>query len=135
MPFILFLVVGGIAAAANIVARVQLNHVFSYEWSVLFAFPIGLLVAFVLNRMLVFRDSDRSIISSSWRFALVNVVALLQVWLTSVGLARLLFPWLGFTFHAELVAHAIGVASPVLFSFLAHKHFSFRPEAGLQYRK
>jgi hypothetical protein len=72
--------------------------------------------------------------SSSWRFAFVNIVALLQVWLISVGLARLFFPWIGFVFHAELVAHTIGVASPAITSFLAHEHFSFRPEAKLQGR-
>jgi putative flippase GtrA len=128
VPFVLFILVGGIAGAANIGARLVFNNVLPYEWAVLLAFPVGLFVAFVLNRTLVFRHSNRSIMSSSWRFVLVNVVALLQVWLISVGLARILFPWIGFVFHAELVAHAIGVASPAMTSFLAHKHFSFRPE-------
>jgi putative flippase GtrA len=134
MPFLLFLLVGGIAGAANIGARLVFNNVLSYEWAVLLAFPVGLFVAFVLNRTLVFRNSRRSIMSSSWRFFLVNIVALLQVWLISVGLARLLFPWIGFVSHAELVAHTIGVASPAMLSFLAHKHFSFRPEAKLRCR-
>jgi putative flippase GtrA len=129
MPFVLFLAVGGVAGAANIGARLLFNDVFSYEWAVLLAFPIGLFVAFILNRTLVFRNSRRSIMSASWRFVLVNIVALLQVWLISVGLVRLLFPWIGFVFHPALVAHVIGVASPAIVSFLAHKHFSFRPEA------
>jgi hypothetical protein len=28
------------------------------------------------------------------------------------------------------VAHLIGVASPILVSYYAHKHFSFRPAGG-----
>jgi putative flippase GtrA len=134
LPFILFLVVGGVAGAANIAARLLFNNVFSYKWAVLLAFPVGLFVAFVLNRTLVFRNSRRSVMSSSWRFILVNIIALLQVWLISIGLARLLFPWIGFVFHAELVAHVIAVGSPAMISFLAHKHFSFRPEAKLRRR-
>ena len=59
------------------------------------------------------------------RFALVNALAFVQVWLVSVGLARLVFPALGFTRHADTVAHVLGVASPVAVSYLLHKRFSF----------
>ncbi len=62
------------------------------------------------------------------RFALVNLVALAQVWVVGVGLARIVFPKIGFVWHAELVAHIIAVLSPVLTSYFAHKHFSFAPE-------
>jgi putative flippase GtrA len=33
---------------------------------------------------------------------------------------------MGFVWHADLVAHAIGVAVPVLSSFVGHKRLSFR---------
>ena len=59
------------------------------------------------------------------RFALVNLAAVAQVWVVSVGLARLVFPAIGFTWHAEIVAHVIGVVVPVFTSYLGHKHFSF----------
>ena len=52
-------------------------------------------------------------------------VRLLLVWLVSVGLAHYLFPALGFTWHDETIAHAIGVAIPIFTSYLGHKHFSF----------
>ena len=64
------------------------------------------------------------------RFTIVNLFALLQVWLLSVGLANWLFPKLGFTWHAELIAHTIGVLSPVVTSYYGHKLFTFRPAAG-----
>ncbi|MFN4018844.1 MAG: GtrA family protein, partial [Reyranella sp.] len=63
--------------------------------------------------------------SELWRFVLVNMLALVQVWIVSVGLARWLFPASGFTFHADTVAHVIGVLFPVLTSYVGHKRFSF----------
>jgi putative flippase GtrA len=59
------------------------------------------------------------------RFALVNIAAIAQVWIVSVGLARFVFPAAGFTWHAETVAHVIGVAVPVFTSYVGHKRFSF----------
>jgi putative flippase GtrA len=66
-----------------------------------------------------------AVASEYTRFALVNLAAVAQVWIVSVGLARLAFPAIGFTWHAETVAHVIGVAIPVFTSYLGHKHFSF----------
>ena len=40
-------------------------------------------------------------------------------------LVRLLFPAIDFKWHPEEVGHLIGVMSPVLNSYYAHKHFSF----------
>ncbi len=60
------------------------------------------------------------------RFAMVNAIAFTQVWLVSVGLARWLFPAIGFDWQAETVAHVIGVASPAVTSCFLHQHFSFR---------
>jgi putative flippase GtrA len=56
----------------------------------------------------------------------VNLLALVQVWLISVGLVRLVFPAIGFIWQAETMAHAIGVVSPVITSYFAHKYYSFR---------
>ena len=63
--------------------------------------------------------------SELFRFAIVNVFALAQVWLVSVGLARLAFPAIGFAWHAEDIAHLIGVAIPAVTSYFGHRHFSF----------
>ena len=74
-------------------------------------------------------DGDSGWRGAHWqfmRFALVNAVAFAQVWIISVGLARLVFPAIGFAWDAETVAHVIGVVSPVATSYLMHKHFSFR---------
>ena len=56
---------------------------------------------------------------------MVNVMSFLVVLGVSVGLADYAFPAIGMTWHAHDVAHLIGVLSPIVLSFYAHKHFSF----------
>lgn len=124
--FILFLAIGGLAAAVNVVARILFNYVVPFEIAIVLAFPVALTVAFALNRKYVFHAEHGKSATQYARFLFVNLVALVQVWLVSVGLSQWLFPTLGFTWHPETVAHAIGVASPIVTSYLAHKHFSFR---------
>jgi putative flippase GtrA len=131
--FAVFVVVGGFAAVVNIASRLAFNLVMSYEIAVVAAYLCGMATAFLLNRAFVFKGSATGNTSRQGaRFALVNLVALAQVWVCGVGLARLAFPYFGFTWHAETVAHAIGVASPVLTSYFAHKYFSFAPERPLE---
>ena len=128
--FVTFAVTGGIAAVCNLVARFLMSRVMRYELAVLFSYLVGMVVAFVLARSFVFEKSSTEWHAQLGRFAIVNVFAFAQVWLVSVGLVRLIFPWLAFHWHPEDVGHVIGVASPVLVSYYAHKHFSFRQATG-----
>jgi putative flippase GtrA len=124
-PFVRFLLVGGLAALVNIVARIAFNTVVPYEIAIVIAYLFGLSTGFILNRAFVFEGTG-SVLGQYWRFTFINLVSLIQVWLISVGLARWGFPAIGFTWNAETVAHAIGVASPVITSYWAHRHFTFR---------
>ncbi len=124
---VLFLLVGGVAAIVNVICRVILNRVMPFEAAILFAFACGMTTAYILNKVFVFSPSGRSVHDEYIRFSIVNLAALAQVWIVSVGLARLIFPWIGFTSHAETVSHVIGVTVPVFTSYLGHKHFSFSP--------
>jgi putative flippase GtrA len=123
--FALFVLAGGIAAGVNIVSRIALNYAMPYEAAIVVAYLAGMTTAYLLNKFFVFEASGRSAGSEYLRFALVNLAAVAQVWIVSVGLARLVFPAIGFAWHAETVAHVIGVAVPVFTSYLGHKHFSF----------
>lgn len=120
-----FLLTGGVAAGVNVAARWLLSHVIGYEAAVALAYLVGMATAYLLSRAFVFARSGRSMADEAVRFALVNVVALAQVWIVSVGLARLVFPAIGFTWHAEDIAHMIGVAIPAVTSYFGHRHFSF----------
>ena len=123
--FTLFLFAGGTAALVNILSRIAFNWLMPYEVAIVVAYLCGMTTAYLLNKHFVFASSGRGVASEYTRFALVNLAAVAQVWIVSVGLARLVFPAISFIWHAETVAHVIGVTIPVFTSYLGHKHFSF----------
>lgn len=133
--FLVFLLTGGFAALVNILSRFGFEAVMrslgagpitSYEVAVALAYLVGMATAFALARAFVFGGSGRSLHVEFGRFALVNAVALAQVWLVSVVLLRVVLPAVGLTWNAETIAHVIGVLSPVVVSYHGHKRFSFR---------
>lgn len=123
--FVSFVVTGGIAAIVNLGVRWLLSLMLVYEVAVTLAYLVGMTTAFLLARSFVFRPETGDVIGEYCRFAAVNVVSFLVVLGVSVGLARMLFPAIGFAWHPEDVAHLIGVVSPILLSYYAHKYFSF----------
>jgi len=127
--FIQFLVVGGFAALVNFVSRIIINNWVGYRLAVVLAYLVGMLTAFILSKMYVFEKSGRHHLHELRDFTIVNVFAVIQVWLISVGLAEYLFPAIGFHFYAPEVAHLIGLAIPAVTSYFGHKYFSFRKTA------
>lgn len=123
--FLRFLVTGGIAAVVNLGSRYLLNHFMSFEAAVAVAFVFGVTTGYALAKLFVFTKSGRSISSEFWRFVVVNLFALTLVWGISVGFAKVLFPLIGFAWHAEDIAHFIGVLSPTVVSFYFHRSFTF----------
>jgi putative flippase GtrA len=123
--FIIFLLVGGFSALINVAARLALSQVMSFEVAIIVAYVAAMLTAYILSRIFVFEASGRSVGDELSRFAIVNVVAILQVWLVTVTLNYHILPFLGWPYDHELTAHLIGVASPVFTSYLGHKYFSF----------
>ncbi len=57
---------------------------------------------------------------------MVNLAEVLQTLLVSLLLTNIVFPHIGFAWHIETVAHAIGVTVPIATSFVGHKKLSFR---------
>jgi len=127
--FLKFLLTGGLAALVNLASRYALNLVMPFEVAVAVAYMIGMATAYILARVFVFQRSDRSIGSEFGRFTLVNLVALALVWAISVGLARFVFPALAFTWHADDIAHLIGVLAPAVSSYFGHRLFTFARRA------
>lgn len=124
--FLRFVAAGGLAALANVGSRWVLSFAMPFEAAVAGAFIVGMTAAFLLMRCLVFGASGTGMPQEYGRFAIVNAASFAMVWVSSVGMARLVLPALSFAWHAETVAHAIGVASPALLSFRAHRAFTFR---------
>ncbi|MFC5582591.1 GtrA family protein [Rhodanobacter terrae] len=124
--FIKFLVTGGVAAIANFGSRIVLSHWMPYVPSIIIAFCIGLISAFVLNRAFVFVNASNTLRNQAWWFTIVNLAALVQTLVISVALGKYALPALGIDAHAETIAHGVGVLVPVVTSYFGHKQFSFR---------
>ncbi len=120
-----FVLTGGIAALANLAARWVLNHAMPYVAAVILAYLVGMTVAFLLARTFVFTEKAAHWHHEYARFALVNMVSLLVVLGVSVGMLNIVLPAIGWHSYAAETAHLAGVASPILLSYYAHKHFSF----------
>lgn len=124
--FSLFIVAGGIAAAANYGSRFGFSTWFSYPVAIVCAYLVGMAVAFVLMRRYVFEGGGKPLAPQVVKFALVNLLAVLQTLVVSLLLARWLLPAAGVTEHVEAIAHAFGVAVPVITSYFGHKKATFR---------
>lgn len=124
--FLAFVVTGGLAALVNVVARIGLSQFMSFSLAIIIAYLIAMTVAYILSRYFVFAASGRSVVEEFTKFAIVNGVAIVQVWLVTMGLHHYLLPAIGWGWYPELTAHFVGVASPVVTSYLGHKYFSFR---------
>ncbi len=120
-----FVVTGGLAACVNFGSRMVYNRWLDFSSSVVLAYLTGMVTAFILARLFVFRDGSQSVQKSAAIFALVNVVAVLQTWGISMVLYYLL-PLVGVVSYVPEIAHAVGVMVPVFTSYLGHKKYSFR---------
>jgi putative flippase GtrA len=123
--FVPFLIAGGLSVIVNVGSRILLSTIISYELAVAISHVLGMITAFLLNKIFVFSPSGRCLHSEFSRFALVNVFSLTQTWIVSVGLVRLVFPVAGFDFHPELTAHIIALGLSPFTSFWGHKRYSF----------
>ncbi|WP_312236456.1 GtrA family protein [Stenotrophomonas sp.] len=124
--FLLFLLVGGVAALVNFLSRIGYSHWLSFTPAIVLAYLTGMVTAFVLSRLFVFKQSTRPLHHSAFYFVLVNLLAVLQTWVVSTLLAFHLLPWLGVDVLRLEIAHAVGVAVPVFSSYFGHKYLSFR---------
>jgi len=124
--FVYFVLTGGLAACVNFFSRILLSIWLPYSSAIIVAYLFGMTTAFVLNKLLVFRDANNALHHQVFWFCIVNLAAVLQTLAVSLLLVDIAFPRLGFRWHPETVAHGIGVLVPVVVSFLGHKHLTFR---------
>ncbi len=128
----MFLIAGGLAAGVNIGSRVLLGYWIAYVPSILIAYGLGMVTAFLLNRKFVFNHARNRLHHQVLWFAAINLAAAAQTMLVSLMLARWLLPALHVDFHNETFAHVTGVLVPVVTSYLGHKHLSFSTARTIQ---
>lgn len=124
--FISFIFAGGVAAVINFFSRILYNGFVSFGNAVILAYITGMITAFLLTKFFVFKKSDNSTRKEIVYFTLVNVVAIIQTYIISIGFAEYIFPSIEFLFYPKAIAHGIGVMIPVFTSFFGHKYLSFR---------
>ena len=124
--FFFFLLTGGLAALINFTSRIGYSQFVDYSTAIVLAYITGMITAFILARLFVFKESRQSVHRSAFYFVLVNVVAAAQTWLISLGLAYYALPYIGVQHFVPEIAHAIGLAVPIFSSYIGHKHLSFK---------
>jgi putative flippase GtrA len=91
-----------------------------------YAHFIGMCVAFTLDKLFVFKESDHGTSWQAMMFVFVNLIGVLQTYLVSIAFAEWLFPHWGFSWYAREIAHLIGISVPTITSYIGHKYLTFR---------
>ena len=123
--FSLFILAGSIAALTNIICRILLTIFLNFEISVFISYLIGMVTAFLLQRKYVFKSTKKSYKKSLAAFSLVNLFALVQVWIVSLLIKFWLVNFIASVPLVELIAHCLGVGIPTFTSYFGHKYISF----------
>lgn len=125
--FVSFILAGGAAALVNIGSRFIYNQWVDFSTAVILAYITGIITAFALTKLFVFKGSTQSLHRSVFFFIVVNLVAIAQTWLISMGLAYYVLPALGVgAAYAKNLSHIVGVIFPVFTSYVGHRRWSFR---------
>jgi putative flippase GtrA len=124
--FARFLAVGAVALLCHWLSRFAFNLFVSYAWAIAWAYLVGMIVAFVLNKIYVFPYSKRSLDFEMFFFFLVNIAAFPPVW----AVAYVLGEWI-LAGHIErplalAIAHGFAITLPVFANYALHKFVTFR---------
>lgn len=121
-----FIVAGGIAAGANFCSRYELGFYMSYVPSIILAYLVGMITAYVFCRLFVFEARKNSTLQQMGYFTAINVLAIIQTIIVSVVFADFIFNGIQDISLRESLAHFIGICVPVFTSYYGHKYVTFK---------
>ena|ERR1044072_1621920 len=124
--FTRFLAVGGVALLCHWLSRFAFNVIVSYGWAIVLAYAVGIVVAFVLNKLYVFPYSQRSLNFEMSFFVLVNIAAFPVVWIVAYVLGEWILARYLERPVALALAHGFAITLPVLVNYALHKLVTFR---------
>lgn len=118
--FVAFFGVGIIAAIVHYSLLIGLVEIFFYDpvSATLAGYVVGGLVSYVLNRLYTY-EAARSVLGAGWRFAVAAAVGLVLTYALMAVFTR----WMSWHY---LVAQIVTTGIVLVWSFLAHKYWSFR---------
>jgi putative flippase GtrA len=125
--FLLFVIVGASAAFLHWISRLVLSYWFDFSLAVGLAYFVGMLIAFVLNRLYVFPKSIKPLSKQIFVFTITNLAFFPLVWFSSIEIHKVLVIN-KFTLYSEGIAHAIAISLPMLITFLIYKMVAFKEE-------
>jgi len=124
--FVKFIFAGSIAASANFFSRMLFGHLMPFASSIVCAYAVGMLTAFLLFKYLVFAPSDQSTRQEISYFILVNLVAVGLILIVSLFLYQVVLTQISDDFLRATISHAIGIGVSTLSSYVGHKLFTFK---------
>lgn len=125
--FLSFIFVGSLAATINFFSRIFFSHFFSFTFSIFSAYIVAMIFAYIFSNKIVFKSQPRRQKYRSYiYFVLVNLIAILQIWIFSIFFSGYLLPYLGIHSNVYEISHAISIAIPVFSSYFGHKFFTFK---------
>ncbi|MDR2352054.1 MAG: GtrA family protein [Deltaproteobacteria bacterium] len=125
--FIKFVFFGCPAFVVNILSRWILFHFIPYVLSIIIAYLLGFIVAFISFKYFVFKQSNSGrTLREIALFLFVNVISLTQTVIISSALAYYFFPFINFTFYPYDISHFLGICSTVITSYFLHKNLTFK---------
>jgi len=121
-----FLLVGAVAALLNFLSRIVINIWVNFSTAIIISYILGMITAFYLNRKFVFKSTILDIRKSFSFFLLINILAIIQIWMVSMILAYFIFPYFKIHNHIYEISHLFGIIVPIFTSYIGHKKFSFQ---------
>lgn len=123
--FIEFAAAGGFAAFVNWLSRIAFSFWVPFSWAIVFAYIVGMATAFTLNRVFIFKNSEKTAIDQAKGFIFMNLLSFPIVWFSAIKINGGLIAF-GFHSYTEAIAHAIAVTLPTITTFLFYKICAFR---------
>ena len=120
---LLFLACGGFAAFVNFSSRILFSAYLDLYFSITFAYIFGMITAYYLFKNFVFVSHKGNKEGSPLIFFIVNVIALLQIYIVTVLLKDSFYKY--FDNEYLYVAHGLAILSSVFSSYWLHKNFTF----------
>lgn len=121
-----FLLAGGVAAAANFSSRYFLGFYMQYVPSIIFAYLIGMVTAYVICRLFVFESQKNSMFQQISYFTIINIFAVSQTIVVSLLFSDYVLIIINNLSLRESIAHFIGICVPIFTSYLGHKYVTFK---------
>jgi putative flippase GtrA len=120
---LLFLTCGGFAAFVNFSSRILFSTFLDLYISIAFAYIFGMITAYFLFKNFVFVSHEGNKEASPAIFFIVNVIALLQIYIVTILLKDSLNKY----FYNEYLylAHGLAILTSVFSSYWLHKNFTF----------